>query len=55
MSEQPTKELAMTVIFQDILHDCLADYVDHIVVKFKEAHNHVNDLRKVKRCRQYKR
>lgn len=44
----------MIVIFYDMLHDCLEDYVDDIVVKSKEAFTHVNDLRKVFiRCTQY--
>lgn len=44
----------MTVIFHDMLHRCLEDYVDDIVVKPKEVSQHVNDLRRVfTRCREY--
>lgn len=39
-----TYQLAMTVIFYDMLHDCQKDYVDDIAVKCKEIGNHVNDL-----------
>lgn len=44
----------MTAIFSDTLHDCLEDYVDEIVVKFKEVCYHIEDLRRVfTRCWQY--
>lgn len=37
------------------MHDYLKDYVNDIMVKFQEAHIHVNNLRRVfKRCRKYK-
>lgn len=42
-----TYQEAMTTIFDDILHDCLEDYVVDIVAKSKEVHNHVSDISKV--------
>lgn len=37
-----------------MLHGCLEDYVDDIVVKSKEVHQHVDDLRNIfDRCRIY--
>lgn len=49
-----TYQRAMTVIFHDMMHDCLEDYVDDVVVKSKESSQHVNDLRRVFiRCREY--
>lgn len=30
-----------------MLHDCLKDYVDGIDLKSREAHHHIDDLRKV--------
>lgn len=46
---------AMTVIFHDILRDCLENYIGVTVVKFEEVFNHVNNLRKVfVRCKLYK-
>lgn len=51
-----TYQRAMTAIFYDMMHGCLKDYVDVIVVKSKEVDQHVDDLRKVfARCRKYKR
>lgn len=45
----------MIAIFLDMLHGCLEDYVDEIVVKFKEAYNHVNDMKKLfVKCKQCK-
>lgn len=41
-----TYQRAMNTTFQHMLHDCLQDYVDEIVVKSKEIYNHVNDLSK---------
>lgn len=38
---------AITVIFHDMPHGCLEDYVVDIVVKCKEVSNHVNGLIKV--------
>lgn len=41
--------------FPDMLHDCVKDYVNDIVVKPKEVLNHVSDMRKViVKCMQYK-
>lgn len=42
-----TYQQAMTTIFHDMLHDSLEDYVDHIVLKSKEKHQHVKNLRNV--------
>lgn len=33
-------------IFHNMLHDYLKDYIDDIVIKFKEDHHLTNDLRK---------
>lgn len=50
-----TYKRAMTAIFHDMMHGCLEDYIDDIVVKSKEVDQHVDDLRKVfTRCRKYK-
>lgn len=38
---------AMTSIFHDMLHVCLEDCENHIVMKSREASQHNNDLRKV--------
>lgn len=35
----------VTVIFYEMLHDFLEDYVDDIVMKSKEVCYHVDDLR----------
>lgn len=40
-----TYQRVMTVIFHGMLHDCLEDYVNDIVVNSKEVCNHINDLR----------
>ncbi|OMP00330.1 reverse transcriptase [Corchorus capsularis] len=49
-----TYQRAMTAIFHDMLHECVEDYVDDIVVKSKKAADHLTDLRKVfERCRKY--
>ena len=45
----------MTVIFHDMMHCELEDYVDDIVVKSKKREDHVKILRKVfERCRVFK-
>lgn len=45
---------AITVIFHNMLHGCLKDYIDDIVVKSREVRQHVKELKKVfLRCRQY--
>ena len=45
----------MTAIFHHMMHDCLEDYVDDIVVKSKEKERHLFHLKRLfKRCRQYK-
>lgn len=50
-----TYQLAITAIFYNKLHDCLKNYVDNIMVEYKEVHNHVDDLKRVfKTCIQYK-
>ena len=50
-----TYQCAMTLIFHDMMHECIEDYVDDIVVKSKEAASHIVDLRRVfERCRKYK-
>ena len=49
-----TYQRAMTVIFLDMIHDCVEDYVDDLVVKSKERKEHLKHLRKVfERCRVY--
>lgn len=49
-----TYQRAMTVMFYEMLHNCLDDYVDDIFGKSKEECHNKNDLRKVlTRCRQY--
>lgn len=54
MNVDATYRRAMTVIFHDMLHNFLEEYVDDIVVKPKEKHQHVEDLREVFiRCKQY--
>lgn len=38
-----------------MMHGCLEDYIDDIVVKSKEVDQHIDDLRRVfNRCRKYK-
>lgn len=37
----------MTTIFHDMMHDCMKDYVDDIVVKSKKVLNHLGDFRRV--------
>ena len=50
-----TYQRAMTVIFHDIMHKEIEDYVDDIVVKSKARENHFFDLRRVfERCCLYK-
>lgn len=46
-SAGPTYQRAMTIIFHDKLDDLLEDYVDDIVVKFREACHHIDDLRRI--------
>lgn len=49
-----TYQCAMTVISHDVVHDCLEDYIDDIIVKPKEERNQTTALREVfTRCRQY--
>ncbi|OMO94091.1 reverse transcriptase [Corchorus capsularis] len=50
-----TYQRAMTAIFHDMMHVCIEDYVDDIVVKSKRVSDHFSDLRRVfERCRKYK-
>ena len=50
-----TYQRAMTVIFHDMMHKEIEDYVDDIVVKSKTREDHLAILRKVfERCRLYK-
>lgn len=50
-----TYQRAMTAIFHDMMHDCIKDYVDGVVVKSKESSQHIDDLRRVFiRCKEYK-
>lgn len=42
-----TYHRAMTAMFHDMMHDCLKDYVDDIVVKSKKTLNHLGDMRRV--------
>ena len=45
----------MIVIFHDMIHEEMADYVDDIVVKSKTRTGHLQVLEQVfKRCREYK-
>lgn len=49
-----TYQRAMTAIFHDMLHDCVEDYFNDIVVKPEEVDQHVNDLKRVfLRCKKY--
>lgn len=41
-----TYQRAITIIFYDMLHGCLEDFVNDIVVKSKELIQHVDDLGK---------
>ena len=50
---ETTYQRAMTIIFHNMIHDCVEDYVDDLVVKSKERKDHLNHLRKVfERCRE---
>lgn len=50
-----TYQSDMTIVFHDMLHECLEDYIEDIIVKSKEIHYHVDDPKKsFKNCRQYK-
>ena len=50
-----TYQHTMMVIFHDMMHHELKDYVDDIVVKLIRREDHVKTLRKVfKRCRTFK-
>lgn len=50
-----TYQRAMTAIFHDMMHGCLEDDIDDIVVKSKEVDQHIDDLKRVfNRCRKYK-
>lgn len=42
-----TYQRARIAVFHDMLHDCLKDNVNDIIVKSKEVCNHVDDLRKI--------
>lgn len=49
-----TYKRTMIIIFLYMLHDCLEDYVNVIVMKYKEVYHRINDLRKFfTRCGQY--
>lgn len=49
-----TYQRTMSVIFHDMLHNCLEDYVDDILVKPKEVYHHVDDLSTFyTRCKKY--
>lgn len=49
-----TYQRAMTTIVHDMLHGCLEDDVDDIMVKSMEVSQHIDDLRRVfTRCRKY--
>lgn len=39
-----TYQLVMIVIFNDMIYDCLAVYVDDVVVKSNEEHDHIDEL-----------
>lgn len=41
-----TYQRSMTTNFHDILHDFVEAYIDDIVLKAREVHNHVDDLEK---------
>lgn len=42
-----TYQLAMAAIFHDMLHECLVDYIDDIIIKSREVNQHVDDLEQV--------
>lgn len=47
-----TYQRAMTIIFDDLIHNCVEDYVDDLVVKSKKMKDHLKHLKKVfERCR----
>lgn len=49
-----TYQRAMTAIFHNMIHDCIEDYVDDVIVKSKEVNQHIIDLRRVFiGCREY--
>ena len=49
-----TSQRAMTIIFHDMIHNCVEYYVDDLVVKSKKKEDHLKPLRKVfERCRKY--
>ena len=49
-----TYQRAMIVIFHDMIHNYVEDYVDDLVVKSKERKEHLDHLKKVfQRCREY--
>lgn len=49
-----TYQRAMSAIFHDMMHDCVEDYVDDMVVKSKKVDQHIHDLRRVFiRCSEY--
>ncbi|EOY09501.1 Uncharacterized protein TCM_024918 [Theobroma cacao] len=42
------------MMFPDMMHDCMEDYMDDIVVKSKKASDHFEDLKRIfERCRKY--
>ena len=50
-----TYQRAMTTIFHDMIHDIVEDYVNDLVVKSRQASDHVSHLKRVfDRCRKYK-
>ncbi|XP_028066802.1 uncharacterized protein K02A2.6-like [Camellia sinensis] len=50
-----TYQRAMTVIFHDMIHHEVQDYVDDLVVKSKKEEDHLRDLEKVfKRCQKFR-
>lgn len=37
----------MTAMFHDMLHNCVKDYIDDIMLKCKEVSQHIGDQRRI--------
>ncbi|PKA55828.1 hypothetical protein AXF42_Ash012120 [Apostasia shenzhenica] len=42
-----TYQRVMTKIIDNLIHDKVEYYVDHLIVKSKDRHNHLEDLRTI--------
>lgn len=44
----------MTTFFHDMIHDCVEDYIDNLLVKSRKNEGHLEHLRRVfERCQEY--